>query len=138
MADTLAQRFNTGKLRFDLRPPELDREIAKVFTKGGIKYPEELYGPENWKNSLNTDDHDKFVQGCRASHERHMNLYRCFGEIYDLEVVEGAETIKTLHLAHAIWNLQAEMWYLLRADKAHGGFLNEYNKDYFAKGYKNG
>lgn len=45
--DGSGKRFNTGKLRYDLVPPNTIKELAKVLTKGSEKY-----GERNWENGM--------------------------------------------------------------------------------------
>lgn len=62
----MAKRFDEGKSRVDLIEPKFILGTGNVLDMGSHKY-----GPNNWKKSLNTDKHDEFVQGCRASLLRH-------------------------------------------------------------------
>lgn len=77
-------KFDYGKLRFDLFPAEVEKEIVKVLTYGANKYD-----ADNWK----LVDKERYI----AAHGRHMNDYR-MGEFSDPE--SGIH-----HLAHAITNL---------------------------------
>jgi hypothetical protein len=108
MDEIKALRFNAGKLRWELLPVEWQEELVKVFSKGAVKYK-----PDNWKNSIGTEDSTQFKQDRLGSALRHIAAYRK-GELLDSEVVEGAEHIPTYHLAHAAWNLLAILYYDLK------------------------
>lgn len=45
--DTGGKKFDVGKARYDLIPPEPLQEIAKVFTMGAAKY-----GDRNWEEGI--------------------------------------------------------------------------------------
>lgn len=78
-------KFDDGKLRYDLIPPEVTIEIARILTYGANKYE-----PNNWKKNK---DLDRYV----AALYRHLEAWRA-GEEFDLE--SGFH-----HLSHAITNL---------------------------------
>lgn len=40
----IGKKYDKGKLRYDLIPPEVIEELAKILTHGANKY-----GPDNWK-----------------------------------------------------------------------------------------
>lgn len=44
---TVGVRFDTGKLRYDLLPPDSLEELVKVYTKGAVKY-----APRNWEKGM--------------------------------------------------------------------------------------
>jgi len=85
----MADRKNSGKLRFDLIPPEADRALAQILTMGVAKYSE-----RNWE----TGD-AKFALGCLASLKRHLNEWE-LGNLLDEE--SGYS-----HLKHVLWNAMA-------------------------------
>lgn len=90
-------RYSEGKLRFDLIPPDVMLEIARVFTHGAIKYAE-----RNWERGM-------AYSICRASKERHWNQ-RLLGFTVDEE--SGCR-----HLAHEIVNSMFLLAYELRGLK---------------------
>lgn len=87
-------RYNAGKTRYELLPPEWLRALAEVMTAGAEKY-----APRNWEKGM---DHSVMV-GCLF---RHLIAYM-EDEVHDRET--GCH-----HLAHAAWNLLALMSYDLR------------------------
>lgn len=87
-------RLNDGKIRFDLIPPDVMLEIAKVFTHGAHKY-----AARNWERGMDWSI-------CRGSKERHWNS-RLRGEKFDRES-------KLRHLAHDIVNTMFLLAYELR------------------------
>lgn len=92
-------RFNEGKVRFDLMPPDALWELAKVYTFGARKYKD-----RNWEKGM--------VWGiCFAAAMRHLwKWWR--GERNDPE--SGLH-----HLAHAAWNCMAALSYELRGMTQH-------------------
>lgn len=82
-----AIRYNEGKVRYDLIPPEFIREIAEVLTFGAKKY-----SPDNWKG-FNKQQQEEI----KASLLRHIYAH-LEGEEFDQE--SGLH-----HLAHAGCNL---------------------------------
>lgn len=82
-----AIRYNEGKVRYDLIPPEFIREIAEVLTFGATKY-----SPDNWKG-FNKQQQEEI----KASLLRHIYTY-LEGDEFDQE--SGLH-----HLAHAGCNL---------------------------------
>ncbi len=76
-------KFDNGKTRYDLVPPESLEEFAKVLTFGARKY-----GPENWKLVDNLEN--RYF----AAAQRHLWAFKK-GEYYDDE--SGYH-----HLAHAM------------------------------------
>lgn len=102
-----ANRFNKGKIRLELIPSEFKRELGNVFTKGAAKYAD-----DNWKLSAGTPDHQSFIKDRIGSLERHLLAYQ-EGELFDSEVVKGAENIITSHLGHIAWNALAVLYYEL-------------------------
>lgn len=95
-------RFNNGKPRHGLLPPEWTDALAEVATKGAEKYV-----PRNWEKGM---DPDFMID----SLNRHLNSFRK-GERYDL----GKNTVEDPgtgchHLAHAAWNILALLSYDVR------------------------
>lgn len=87
-------RYDTGKNRLDLIPPEWEWELARVLTAGAAKYQ-----PRNWELGMAWS---KVLGPSR----RHQNKF-LRGEQID-------EETKCHHLALAAWNLLALMSYDLR------------------------
>lgn len=106
---TRASRFNDGKLDYTAYPVEFEEEIAKVATNGALKY-----ALDNYKLSLNTEDHEKFQRDRMSSAIRHIVAYRK-GERIDQESLD--KQYQTQHLAHAAWNLLMIMYYDLNLNK---------------------
>lgn len=79
-----AERFNQGKIRFDLVNPWAHEQMVNVLTKGSLKYEE-----RNWEKGLGWT-------GVIASLKRHLNAIEK-GEDYDPETGE-------LHAAHIACN----------------------------------
>lgn len=94
MNEELGMRFNEGKLRFDLIPPEWDKVLAGILTFGAKKYAE-----RNWENGLS---YTKTV----ASLRRHLNSFE-EGEWTDPESGHP-------HLGHVAWNALALITFKLR------------------------
>lgn len=100
-------RLNDNKIRHDLFEPFAINEVAKVFTKGQIKYPDP---PHNWLYGM---DWSK----CIASLKRHINAFER-GEDFDFD--SNCEDCKKgdcknhtglYHMAHAAWNALAIVSY---------------------------
>jgi hypothetical protein len=87
-------RFDTGKNRLDLIPPEWEWALGQVMTKGAEKY-----APRNWEKGM---DWSKVVGPMR----RHIVKFLA-GERYDAEI--GCH-----HLAMVAWNALALMSYDIR------------------------
>jgi len=85
-----ALRYNSGKNRLDLVPPELIEEVGQVLTFGAEKY-----APDNWKLGL------KF-SNCLASLKRHLTAFEK-GE--DVDPESGL-----LHLSHVATNVAFLIW----------------------------
>lgn len=79
-------KFDSGKLRYGLIPPETLKALAEVLTFGAQKY-----APNNWM--LLDDGHDRYLDALF----RHLEAYRS-GETYDPES-------HLHHLAHALTNV---------------------------------
>lgn len=92
MGKETAARFSTGKIRYDLIPPNSLEELAKVYTYGTRKYSD-----DNWWKGLKWK---KDVFGCILRH-----VWKWFrGEKCDDE--SGLH-----HLSHAAWNCFTLMEY---------------------------
>ena len=78
-------KFDTGKLRYSLIPPEAMKEMAKVLTYGAKKYK-----PNNWQKA---EDTSRYVDALY----RHLEAWRA-GEKVDEE--SGLS-----HLSHALTNI---------------------------------
>jgi hypothetical protein len=76
-------KWDGDKPRFDLVPPFIEEEVAKVLTVGAAKY-----APDNWKKV--PDGKRRYI----AAILRHISAYRQ-GETYDQD--DGLH-----HMAHAI------------------------------------
>ncbi len=79
-----AERYNEGKIRHDLIPAWAINELAKVYTKGALKY-----APNNWRKGM---EWSKVL----ASLKRHLNAVEK-GEDFD-------EETELYHIAHVAWN----------------------------------
>lgn len=99
-----ALRFDSGKLRYDLIPPEWEEALALVLTKGAAKYAD-----DNWQNSAGKPESFRWRRRCLASLRRHLAAWQR-GEHLDPE-------IETRHLAQVAWNALAIMWYDIREGK---------------------
>lgn len=80
-------RYNKGKTRLELIPPELIENVGKVLTFGAAKY-----APDNWRNF-----DEEQIRQCIGSAMRHIEAYRK-GEWLDSES-------NLPHLAHAATNI---------------------------------
>jgi len=84
-------KFDTGKLRYSLIPPEATRALAEVLTYGAKKYK-----PNNWKE---VDDTSRYTDALY----RHLEAWRA-GEANDPE--SGLS-----HLAHALTNVSFLLYF---------------------------
>ena len=50
--DNGGARYSEGKPRFDLLPPDVLTELAKVYTMGAKKYGDEPGGARNWERGM--------------------------------------------------------------------------------------
>jgi hypothetical protein len=91
---TVGLRFNEGKRRFDLIPPDGLAALADLFTIGSRKYAE-----RNWEKGM------KF-SNVFASLERHYQSWKA-GEDRDPETGQ-------LHIIHVAWNALVLAVYQLR------------------------
>jgi len=87
-------RYNEGKLRMDLIPPEADEELAKILTKGAKKY-----APRNWELGMKWST-------CVASLKRHLLAWEK-GEDLDPETGES-------HMSHILCNAAFLVTYIQR------------------------
>lgn len=78
-------KFDAGKLRYSLIPPEATKALASVLTYGAKKYK-----PNNWKRA---EDTERYVDALY----RHLESWRS-GEKFDDES-------KLSHLSHALTNI---------------------------------
>jgi len=101
-----ARRYNTGKLKYHLIPPNFLKELAKVYSAGAEKYTIRdtegnvlETGEDNWRNGQPWKE-------SVGSVIRHLEKFRD-GEDYDMDWPE--EILKqfgpTLHLANAAWGI---------------------------------
>lgn len=90
-------KFDGGKLRFDLIPPEITRELAKVLTYGANKYRD-----NGWKDV----EPSRYI----AALFRHLNSHRS-GEEVDEE--SGLN-----HLSHALTNVAFLLYFDLQNKKS--------------------
>jgi len=88
-------RYDDGKLRYDLMPPDAIEEIVRVFTVGARKYAE-----RNWENGMKWGK-------CAAALERHLAKWKK-GASRDEEYPE------LYHMAMVAWNAIALLTYELR------------------------
>jgi hypothetical protein len=95
-------RYNTGKNRMELVPPEWEWALADVTTQGSKKYE-----ARNWERGMNWS----YMIGCM---KRHINKF-LVGEQYDgTEFNLEKGTTGCHHLAMVAWNALALMSYDLR------------------------
>ena len=83
-------KFDTGKLRYSLIPPEMTKALAEVLTYGAKKYK-----PNNWQK---VDDPSRYMDAMF----RHIEAFRN-GETHDPE--SGLH-----HLAHTMANVGFLLW----------------------------
>jgi len=89
-------QYDEGKLRFDLVPPDGEKELVKVYTFGGSGGK---YEDHNWELGMEWSR-------CIASLKRHFNDFE-LGDDYDDES-------KLLHMAHVTWRAMQLLVYQLR------------------------
>lgn len=87
-------RYNDGKLRYDLLPPDAIEELVRVYTRGAAKY-----APRNWEKGMGWTT-------CYASLQRHAAAWAS-GEDFDAET-------RCHHMAHVAWNALAIVAYTAR------------------------
>lgn len=89
----MATKYDEGKARLDLIPPEILEVIAKVYGMGAIKYE-----PNGWRDPATFDYSRLYSAGQRHRGE--------FWKGNDLDEESGLP-----HLAHSIWNDMALLYY---------------------------
>lgn len=89
--NSTGKKYDTGKTRYDLLPPEIMKEIAEILTFGAAKY-----GDNNWQKL------EDFNNRYYAAMERHIQAWR-MGEDFDPE--SGKH-----HLSHALTNVAFLVW----------------------------
>jgi hypothetical protein len=94
-------RYDTGKVRMDLMPPEWDLELGKILTAGANKYE-----PRNWEKGM---DYSKVLGPLM----RHLNKWRR-GEELDITDDSGQPGTGCHHLALVAWNALALMSFEMR------------------------
>lgn len=88
---TAADRFNSGKVRYDLIPPRILKVLAQIYTNGAEKYD-----GDNWKKGLS-------FRGVTDSAMRHLEAFRA---------CKDKDNESNLHtLGHAAWNVLTLMDY---------------------------
>ena len=87
-------RYNKGKRRFDLIPPDALAALADLFTIGARKYAE-----RNWEKGM---DYSNVIQ----SLDRHWNDFKAG---IDRDPETGC-----LHITHVVWNAMALLTFQLR------------------------
>lgn len=87
-------RFNEGKIRMDLIPPEMDRAYAEIATMGAKKY-----APRNWELGM---EWMKMI----ASLKRHLNEWELGN---DTDPESGYN-----HMKHVLWNAGSLVAYIER------------------------
>ena len=104
------QKFDEGKLRFDLIPAEVTKELAKVLTYGANKYSE-----QGWK----AVEAKRYV----AALHRHLNAFQS-GETHD-------EESNIHHLSHALTNVAFLLYFEIKNKDLPlpGSFLTENDLD---------
>lgn len=98
---TTGLRYNKGKNKLDLIPPEWSWALGLVLTTGAEKY-----APRNWELGMPYSD----VLGPL---ERHLQKWKA-GERYDVTDADGTPGTGCHHLAVVAWNALALMTYDLR------------------------
>lgn len=96
--NTGGQKFDAGKLQYDLIPFECLDELAGILTYGCVKYGK----PSGWESVPNMEN--RYF----AALMRHLSAYRQ-GEQYDPE--SGR-----LHLSHALCNVVFLLWKTLHQE----------------------
>lgn len=88
------KRYDAGKLRWDLVPPEFER-VVEVYTIGAAKYSD-----RNWEKGMSWSR-------CIGSLFRHIWRWWAYRETHDAET--GCH-----HMAMAAWNCMALLTYDIR------------------------
>jgi len=92
LKDEPGLRYDAGKLRYDLIPPEVIDALAQVYTDGAIKYHD-----RNWEKGMS---YSRVIR-CIFSHL----IKYLFGERFDKDLKECE------HMAMVIWNAAAILTY---------------------------
>lgn len=87
-------RYNAGKRRFDLIPPDALAALADLFTIGSLKYAE-----RNWEKGM-------AYSNVISSLDRHWNDFKAG--------VERDPETGCLHITHVVWNAMALLTFKLR------------------------
>lgn len=98
-SDGSALRYNSGKPRFDLAPPEAMIAYADHCRLGANKY-----GPRNWEKGM------AWMEGCFAPLQRHAWAF-ANGESYGIDDKTGE---KFHHMIAVAWNAFALYTYDIR------------------------
>lgn len=93
-------RYDDGKNRLELIPPEWEWELGEVLTAGAIKYAE-----RNWERGMKWSK-------CVGPLKRHLNKW-LRGEMLDIGTPEQPGT-RRHHMAMVAWNALVLMTYELR------------------------
>ena len=93
-------KFDEGKLRYDLIPPEILLWLAELYTHGAKKY-----APDNWK--------EVSIEQYIAAFHRHFNDWRLG---IDLDKDSSMH-----HLKHALWNIATIAWLEIEGSKSKKG-----------------
>jgi hypothetical protein len=101
MSVTKGQKFDEGKLQYDLIPFECMDELAKILTYGCQKYGK----PSGWETV--PDMKNRYF----AALLRHLSRYRQ-GELLDPESGHS-------HLSHALCNVVFLLWKELQEENFH-------------------
>ncbi len=108
--DTGGKKDTEGKLRFDLIPPEVLEEYAKILTDGAKKYSE-----RNWEKGLKLQEHHL------GAALRHINKWQK-GEDINKEIIwdkikKVFITTENNHMSHALWHICAIVTQIARGRK---------------------
>lgn len=115
-----ARRYNSGKIRYDLIPPEINEILADVFTRGAHKYTlyeddagNQIKGAdipleEAGKYKVIDDGANNWKKGLPVSNY----LNSCIRHIESFRKGEDDDELGTQHLGNAIWNLGCAYWTL--------------------------
>jgi len=103
-------KFDAGKLRYDLIPPEALKELAKVYTHGAG-----VYGDNNWQKGLGRGR-------MMASLMRHLEKYR-MGGVND--------PAGFAHMAAVAFYAFAFLWYDSRKETEHAVPPQKWKVDLF-------
>jgi len=88
-------RYDQGKIRWDLVPPDAMLEIARIYTRGAEKY-----APRNWELGM---DWGKCLRALKS----HLNKWE-LGETFDDELTDCR------NMAMVAWNAMALLSYEMR------------------------